>query len=486
MNVSIGLAGLPARVTAACLFALVGLASLAHAGGHAGKPEPPHHGPQPQHGPQPPHQGPKPPHQGSPHSPHPGPHLPHPGPHLPPHAPPTKIANNFPFVNDAGTAATFSTDGFIDLMNPFHVAPQPSNGRACQACHLPHAGWSIRPIDVETRFLLTGGQDPLFNALDADNPTPDLSTRKSRYESFSMLRKGLFRRGGAVPENAEFEIVAVDDPLRAGGSTERFVFFRRPPATANFHIARNIGWHDQFTDGSGNVPAGLSALASAVTTGALQAPAPDAATLQQLGAHQMSMSVAQESIFGLGSLSSCGATGGPRNLSHQPPVNGRFTLYDAWIGIVPGACSTKPADRLRAQIARGQELFNGVNANGRSCRGCHNAQNNGSNVSGALFDVGTSRAQFRRAGMPLYTVRNKANGYKRQTTDPGRALRTGLWADMDKFKVPTLRGLAARPPYFHNGIASTLNDVVRHYEKALGFRYTPQERADLVAFLEAL
>ena len=71
------------------------------------------------------------------------------------------------------------------------------------------------------------------------------------------------------------------------------------------------------------------------------------------------------------------------------------------------------------------------------------------------------------------------------TTDPGRAIRNGLWNDMNKFKTPNIRGLAARPPFFHNGIANTLLDVVRHYESALGFVYTPQEEADLVAFLTA-
>jgi cytochrome c peroxidase len=40
--------------------------------------------------------------------------------------------------------------------------------------------------------------------------------------------------------------------------------------------------------------------------------------------------------------------------------------------------------------------------------------------------------------------------------------------------------------YFHNGIAATLHDVVEHYEAALGFVFTAQERADLVAFLSAL
>src|SRR4029453_22991 len=114
------------------------------------------------------------------------------------------------------------------------------------------------------------------------------------------------------------------------------------------------------------------------------------------------------------------------------------------------------------------------------------ASNNGSNISGRLFDIGASQARFRQPGMPLYTVRNTTTMQERQTTDPGRALRSGRWLDMDKFKTPSLRGLSARAPYFHNGIAATLEDVVTHYEVALGFVFTPQEEEDLVAFLRAL
>jgi cytochrome c peroxidase len=154
---------------------------------------------------------------------------------------------------------------------------------------------------------------------------------------------------------------------------------------------------------------------------------------------------------------------------------------------VPGSCTTRSADRKRAQIARGQELFNSFNAGARgSCRGCHNAQNNGSNVDGRLFDIGASRAQFRKAGMPIYTLQKKGTEDKRVTTDPGRAIRSGRWDDIDKFKTPSLRGAVARAPYFHNGIAPTLKDAVIHYEVALGFVFTRQEREDLVAFLEAL
>jgi cytochrome c peroxidase len=397
----------------------------------------------------------------------------------------TELPNNFPFLNPSGTAATYSTAGFVDLANPFH-APQGANGRSCESCHLPQAGWSIRPIDVELKFLLSGGHDPIFNPLDADRPVPDESTWTARYRSYSMLRKGLFRRGGALPANAEFEIIAVDDPLGAGGSTTRFEFFRRPLATANFHIARNIGWHDQNTNGSGDVHAGLIGQAAGNITGSQQGPAATQATLDAIAGYEEGLRFAQQTVFGLGSLASCGAQGGPENLSAQPSSNGRFSLYDAWIGIVPGSCGTKAADRKRAQIARGQEIFNATNANGRSCLGCHNAQNNGSHVNGALFDVGASRAQFRQAGMPLYTLRHKVTGEVRTTTDPGRAVRSGLWSDVDRFKTPSLRGVSARAPYFHNGIARSLRDVVIHYEVALGFKYTEAERADLVAFMEAL
>ena len=63
---------------------------------------------------------------------------------------------------------------------------------------------------------------------------------------------------------------------------------------------------------------------------------------------------------------------------------------------------------------------------------------------------------------------------------------SGKCADIGKVKGPVLRGLAARAPYFHNGLAPTIEAVVQRYEATLGFVFTPQEEADLVAFLKAL
>ena len=68
-----------------------------------------------------------------------------------------------------------------------------------------------------------------------------------------------------------------------------------------------------------------------------------------------------------------------------------------------------------------------------------------------------------------------------------------------EFRVPSLRNVAATAPYMHDGSVKTLADVVRHYselneerlhvhgERILKpLRLTPEERADLVAFLETL
>ena len=65
------------------------------------------------------------------------------------------------------------------------------------------------------------------------------------------------------------------------------------------------------------------------------------------------------------------------------------------------------------------------------------------------------------------------------------------------FKTPTLRSMALRAPYMHDGSAVDLHQVVKHYEKGGVDRpsrsplikpiaLTDQERSDLVVFMETL
>ena len=88
--------------------------------------------------------------------------------------------------------------------------------------------------------------------------------------------------------------------------------------------------------------------------------------------------------------------------------------------------------------------------------------------------------------MPLYTLRNNATGATVQTTDPGRALLSGKWKDIGKFKGPVLRGLAARAPYFHNGSAADIEAVVDFYDTRFAIGLNAREKRDLAAFLRAL
>ena len=177
-----------------------------------------------------------------------------------------------------------------------------------------------------------------------------------------------------------------------------------------------------------------------------------------------------------------------------------FNIYDAWKGL-----SDKGQNRARAAVARGEELFNtklirisdvsGINdeaafgtpavVNG-SCTTCHDTPNSGNHSVAAPLNLGLTDVERRTPDMPLYTLRNKATGEIKLTTDPGRALITGHWKDIGRFKGPVLRGLAARAPYFHNGFAKDLKAVIEFYDERFSIGFTEQEKADLLAFLMTL
>jgi cytochrome c peroxidase len=63
---------------------------------------------------------------------------------------------------------------------------------------------------------------------------------------------------------------------------------------------------------------------------------------------------------------------------------------------------------------------------------------------------------------------------------------TGKCADIGRFTVPQLRALAAREPYFHDGSAKSLAEVVTFYNRRFGIGLTSEEQRDLVNFLAAL
>jgi cytochrome c peroxidase len=123
-----------------------------------------------------------------------------------------------------------------------------------------------------------------------------------------------------------------------------------------------------------------------------------------------------------------------------------------------------------------------------TCGTCHDSPNVGNHSFPAPLNIGTGdlTSPLDVSYLPVITLQNKNTGAVVQTTDPGRALVTGSWSDIGKVKGPILRGIAARAPYFHNGSAQTLLDVINFYDRRFGIGFTNQEKADLVAFLSAL
>ena len=121
-----------------------------------------------------------------------------------------------------------------------------------------------------------------------------------------------------------------------------------------------------------------------------------------------------------------------------------------------------------------------------TCTTCHDTPNAGDHSVPAPLDIGIADASRRTPDLPLYTLRNLQTGQTVQTTDPGRALLTGKWKDIGRFKGPVLRGLAARAPYFHNGFAADLAAVVDFYDTRFTLNLSDQEKSDLIAFLQTL
>ena len=388
------------------------------------------------------------------------------------------IPNNHPERNPGGKAATFSTQGSVNITGEY-FQPQGTNGRSCATCHIPEEAWAINPGTLQHLFDETAGTHPVFNELDANNPEviDPSSTIEQRLAAYSMLlSRGVFRRGGAPRANSEWELIAVEDP-HGYANLNRLVHWRRVMPTINFaQGSATVNWDGGNSVGA-DQHAGLVNQATRNVTGGQQGSPALPEVIADIVAFEESLFAAQIVVPGVGRLDSDGARGGPEALATMPKAAGRFDLFDAWVN---------NGNPRRAQIARGQELFNNTNAGGRSCGSCHNAVNNGTNINNVLFDVRVASAEARTPDLPLYTFRHRATGETRQLTDAGRGNVTGLWNDLGRFKTPTLRALAARAPYFHNGTAATLDDVVRHYEQFLGFSFSPEERADLVAFLNAL
>jgi cytochrome c peroxidase len=290
----------------------------------------------------------------------------------------------------------------------------------------------------------------------------------------------------------EVEVIAAEGTYCNVTDATNIVVYRRPLPTTNFQALGTVLW-----DGLGNAIGPPDTAIAIITIGATQLHAqtafvPSNEQVGEIVALMKSLTTAQTHDDKAKDLTARHALGGPENLAAMdftgPPG---FDVYDAWDGVSGGGTNA-----ARRSVARGQEIFNsrpiaitgvgGLSDRTGTCAGCHRVANMGNTSGFSVLDIGISDGSRRTPDLPLYTLRNVGTGETRQSTDPGAAMVTGLWADVNKFKVPNLRALAARAPYFHNGSAATLENVVSFYNARFSMGMTATERQDLRNFLAAL
>lgn len=371
------------------------------------------------------------------------------------------------------------------------------------------------------------------------------STVAARRRSFSMLLDhGVIRIGLGMPARADFRLSAVRDPY-SFASQDELSLFRRPLPAANVAFNTLSLWDGRESEGRPANRDALLHLANEATVGHAQARVPLTAQQRaEIADFQLNLFSAQITSDLVGRLDVVGCTtdqttgepcerarGGAVNLAAVltrnpggvggtrffPGINDPFapgfdnislTIYDPWESDVFPATDKTELTRNRGDIGDGANLFYTkpitiTNVPGLNdvlgqpsisgfCTTCHNTPDVGNHSRPRFMNTGTADVDGNPmfgSEYPVYefTQNNRAGGGSgavRRVTDPGVGLRTGRFSDIGKFKVPNLRGLGARAPYFHNGEARDLTDVVRFYNQRFNIGFTAEEIRKVVLFLQ--
>lgn len=452
------------------------------------------------------------------------------------------------YSNEAGVLTTLNTAGAIETRGHPFFTPLGTNSRACITCHQPADGMALSVATVQAAWKARGAADPLFEAVDGSN-CPNLPQAEAASHSL-LLRHGLFRIVRPWPPIAadgkrlppEFTIEVLRDPTGCNRDPSAISVYRRPRPAANLKYATAIGF---AFDPKNGLPLQLDPVSGQPTSGNLLADVraltlegqaidalvshmelhgdPDPEQLRRILEFEGQLFTAQSSHASAGNLSEGGAQGGPDFLAQAPAGALQSTANPIWSEFTPwkmlpppAAGTTDAAYDARQSVARGAALFStktflvsdsaGITDTGfgnpvrNSCAFCHNMQHVGLDVAPGQVDLGTTNQPFARlpasrtsAELPLFRLtcsRDAAPhphlGRVVYTNDPGYALTTGRCIDIGKITAQSLRGIAARAPYFANGAARTLREVVDYYNDRYSIDLSEQEKQDLTHLLEVL
>lgn len=447
------------------------------------------------------------------------------------------------FVVTALSACVVTALGACDAGEQrFSQAFPNTNGRACASCHVPEDNFTLTPAHV-AKLLQENPNDPLFNAIDADDPTAKTLT-------FEHLKKGLIRISLTLPDNV--------DLLDEEGNTTT------PPDRKMF-VWRSV---PSILDTALTAPFQLDG---------------HAATLEEQAqgaviGHSGGGTVSQEDLKLIADFER-------RQFSSD---RSRRVAEELASGVAFGNVSDVDASLdLSPEEERGREVYKAV------CAACHGGANKATIVDRYIHDLafsalkpdGTvlykvpatepptpvlvaqpkneflnigsafeaflgqfdpeSRSFTKDLSFPRYRYRFYTDNSRTKiaadlppipppgdpfsavvdsdgnpvigpnllvqffSTDPGRSMITGNPLDFEAFDVPTLRGIGKTAPYFHNNAAETLEVVVDLYSDHFLARFpslslpgekepdpdgdvgppealTAQQKRDLVAFLKRL
>jgi cytochrome c peroxidase len=455
------------------------------------------------------------------------------------------VPNLLDMTDPAGIVETYDTAGAIDTSNPFFQSLG-TNGRSCGTCHLLGDGMGLSAASAQTLFTSSNGAAPLFADVDGANCSGVSPTDAAAHSL--LTGHGLIRVALPFPASPEFQVDTVYDPYGCadtidGATGQRMLSqYRRPLPSTNLQFLSAVMFDGRETlaplNNAGtfraNLVTNLTHQALDATLGHAQAAvSPNSQQLSAIVNFELALFTAQSRDNTAGQLNTQGASGGPARVSTQPYYPGindslgsnptgapfnptAFTVFAPW-ATLPGSGSHTSQNDAREQIAAGEEIFNtfplSITAVGGlndalhkttipgTCTTCHDTPNIGNHSLPVPLDIGVAHsttyesnttidaglAQLSMPDLPIFKVTCTANPQNTiYMTDLGKALISGKCADLIRVKGPILRGLAARAPYFHNGAAATLREVVEFYDQRFAMGLTDVQKQQLEAFLRSL
>ena len=437
------------------------------------------------------------------------------------------------FGDNSGELMVYNTAGAVATEDHPFFADLGVNGRACVTCHQPANAMSLGTERLDERWVQTSGRDPIFAGVDGSN-CPSLPQKVKSSHSL-LLQRGLFRiylpwpAAGVKPD---FTIEVVRDPT--GCNTDPVYGLQSAHPTISVYRRPRMVGNLKYVLGSPDI-LHTASLAADGRDQSLELQAIDAATAHEQTRRPLTSDEIKKILDFESQVFIAQTTdlkGGDLDEVDGPETLGAWNLARGKVG--PGVVSDarksavffaandwKPSSRpidgdreeFRESVLRGNAIFSTrqflirdtanltageQTAQQGTCSTCHSARLTGSNADQRPMDVGTTNPAFTDGslnvqGLPLFKITCRQGapahpflGRVIYTTDPGRALITGKCSDVGSIVAQQLRGLAARAPYFANGSAARLEDVVNFYDQRYGLKLSAKDKQDLANFLSVL